>query len=508
MPSDAPDQRQTVHRLHPTSLIFSFLGHVRRYLVPLIVVLFLASKDRWELWFGLAVIPAMLYEVYRYISLRYRFASDELVITDGVIWRNERHIPFARIQNIDHSQGVLQRMLGVAEVSIETAGGAEPEAVLRVLAMPLVDDMRRRVFGLAEAGPRADGESMPEAGDEETTGSRELLRLGAGDLARLGLNPGRGIGIVFVLAGLAWEYEILEGLDVSESLGSTLSESSIGIAIALGLGLALVLLVALLLLSAAWHVVRFFDFRLQRQAGGFRIESGLLTRRTATVPRERIQFLTVSESVLHRCMGRVTVKIETAGGTEKTPESRDWFAPIVRKRDLPRLLRAVHPDLALDGDVVTGADRPGRWRPLAPGARGRMLRRALIVSVGLAAACALAFRPWGGLALAAILPVALWRASVEAGFIGYARTPYGVLFRSGAWHRKWGVTFDEKIQVVTWNANPFDRRHGMATLKVDTAAGGRSGQRIHVPYLPRETARSLQQELVGAAAHAEFRWSS
>jgi putative membrane protein len=263
----------------------------------------------------------------------------------------------------------------------------------------------------------------------------------------------------------------------------------------------------LLALSAAWHVVRLHDFRLERHAGGFRIAYGLLTRRIASVPRERIQLLAVSESVLHRCMGRVSVRIETAGGAESAAEHRQWFAPLVRRGELPRLLREVHPRLDLDESLSFPAGSGVDWRPLAPGERRRMLRRAVLVSIGVAAACALAFRPWGGLVLCVVLPVAAWHAVTESRFLGFARPGYGMLLRSGAWNRAWVVTFDDRMQVVTCTESPFDRRWGMATLAVDTAGAGNSGRRVRVPYLARRTAGELRRELACSAEEAGFRWA-
>ena len=69
--------------------------------MPGIVVLLFASGNRWQLWFMILIAPALVIEVVRYLTLRYRFARDEIIVRQGVIFRNERHIPFDRIQNID-----------------------------------------------------------------------------------------------------------------------------------------------------------------------------------------------------------------------------------------------------------------------------------------------------------------------------------------------------------------------------------------------------------------------
>ena len=51
------------------------------------------------------------------------------------MFRRVRHIPYSRIQNIDAVQNVLHRVLGVAEVNIETGGGDAAEAKMSVLPL-------------------------------------------------------------------------------------------------------------------------------------------------------------------------------------------------------------------------------------------------------------------------------------------------------------------------------------------------------------------------------------
>ena len=83
----------------------------------------------------------------RYVSFRLRYEDHELVIRSGLIFRNERHIPFSRIQNVDAIQNPFHRLFGVVEVRVETGGGKEEEARLSVLSLAAFEEMRQRVFG-------------------------------------------------------------------------------------------------------------------------------------------------------------------------------------------------------------------------------------------------------------------------------------------------------------------------------------------------------------------------
>ena len=93
-------------------------------LLPGILVLIFASRGgRGELWFMLLFLPALIGALFRYWSYRYRFDRDELMIRQGIVFRSERHIPYARIQNIDLVQNPLHRLFRVAEVRLETTAG-------------------------------------------------------------------------------------------------------------------------------------------------------------------------------------------------------------------------------------------------------------------------------------------------------------------------------------------------------------------------------------------------
>lgn len=73
-------------------------------------------------------IPAL---IIRYSTLRYRFEESGIRSQVGLFFRNETVIAFRRIQDIHVSRNIIQRWLGIASVSIQTASGnASPEIVL------------------------------------------------------------------------------------------------------------------------------------------------------------------------------------------------------------------------------------------------------------------------------------------------------------------------------------------------------------------------------------------
>src|SRR5687768_7312769 len=85
-------------RLHPASLIFAIINVIRGAFLPLVVALFSGRGEGGRAGFvtyaafgflGLS----LLWSITRYLSFTYRIEKGELVTREGLIGRQERHIP-------------------------------------------------------------------------------------------------------------------------------------------------------------------------------------------------------------------------------------------------------------------------------------------------------------------------------------------------------------------------------------------------------------------------------
>ena len=507
-------------------------GQLRALLLPAAALIFTAgSRGRdWDLWLMLLLVPYTLAALARSLSFRYRFDEDELVIRKGWVFRSERHIPYARIQNIDAVRNVFHRALGVAEVRVETASGGEPEATMTVLPIAALSEMREFVFSrpatrrlegpplsgvegppLRERGGPAGAASEPlsDAADD----SDALLRLETRDVLLYGFIESRGAVIMAGAFGILWElglfdrlFERATGTELAgggvfrQIVRAMLGRAVISIEAVLA---AVVLFVALLLvlrvLSMAWACLRLYGFVLRRRGDDLRVDYGLLTRVSGTIPLQRIQTLTVTEAPLHRLFDRVSVHIDTAGGTgtEQQAKRREPVAPVIRRENLETLISALVPSVSLT-DV--------EWQPAHPNA----VRRARI-RTGIAAAIASAFaisilRSWSAIA---VIPLAVWAWVYGRKFVthlGWSFVGDAVVFRTGWLWRRLTLARFSKVQVVTRVESPFDRRTGMARVKVDTAGAATNEHTIDIPFLASDTATSLAATLAARAAETAFRW--
>jgi putative membrane protein len=513
MPSD--------QRLHPLSILFGFVGQVPKLLLPGLFVLFTARSSQWgnwELWAMLLVIPYTLVAVWRYVTFRYWYEPHEMVIRTGLLFRNERHIPYARIQNLDAIQNVLHRLLNVVEVRVQTGGGQEPEATMSVLPAAAFEEMRRRVFEqkqVREAPAAGDGAESAEtavpAAVASAGPSRTLLHLPLRELVLGGLIENRGAIIVGAAFGLLWEVGMMDrffgGVIPGQGMTKAIVKEILNTGglpfgrIAFTFTAIAVFLILMRLLSMVWTPLRLYGFTLTRSGEDLRTEYGLLTRVTATIPLRRIQNLTIREGLLHRLFRRAAVKVETAGGSGEGDESasrhRESIAPIIRREALPDFLREVAPEIDLSAVA---------WQKVHPRAFRREIKVPLILFLALALPLVLKFGGWTYALPPVIVVWILVAARIYVAHLGWAVTDGAVLFRSGWLWRRMSVARFAKIQAVAIHESPLDRRAAMARVRVDTAGAGSAGHRVDIPYLARDTARALYDLLSRQAAQTAFRW--
>jgi putative membrane protein len=507
--TDTPEAAIAARRLHPASFIFDLATHARGMLLPGLVLIVTARWTNVDLLAAPIAVVMGVIALVRQLSLSYEIRDTELVVRRSlVVHRSERHIPFARVHNLKTSATPIHRWLGVVEVAIETAGGAEPEATLRVLSHDALDELRAHVSAPTHAG-------APESSaDVSAPPEREVLvALSPRDLVRFGLLNNRGLVIAGALAGLGWEAAAsLQGgapwdprsWTAPWSLVRARGRELLAMASDQSLPILLVVVIGglalLKLLSIVWALVSLHRFRVERLPSSLVVERGLFPRTTTAIPFTRVQRLVVRDRPLLRLTGYVEVQVDTVGGSREERNHREpvWLAPLLPRTGLPSLLAAV-------GLPIVPDEAP--WQPLHPGAARRIRTQLLIV---LVVACGLLWPMAGWRAalsvLAAGTPLAILLGGKQAKAMRYATPAALVLLKAGWLRRTLLATWIDRVQSVTVSTSPFDRRHGMASVLVDTAAGGTLDAKLEIPFLGADTAALVAARLAADAAATRFEW--
>lgn len=79
--------------------------------------------------------------------LSYELLPEEFNLYSGILNKQRRHVPYQRVQSVNQQAGVLQRVLGVCDVKIDTAGGASNDAImLKFVRTSEAEALRSEIF--------------------------------------------------------------------------------------------------------------------------------------------------------------------------------------------------------------------------------------------------------------------------------------------------------------------------------------------------------------------------
>jgi uncharacterized protein len=141
-------------RVSPKARLMWFCNDALRGIV--VMAFLLVTSGPWNWWtiptWVLVVVGAVLlaYAVlvpqWRYVVHRWE-VTDTAVYTQTGWWARERRIaPMSRVQTVDHREGAISRLFGLATVRVTTASSAGAltiEGLDRARALAIVDNLTR-----------------------------------------------------------------------------------------------------------------------------------------------------------------------------------------------------------------------------------------------------------------------------------------------------------------------------------------------------------------------------
>jgi putative membrane protein len=452
-------------RLHPAEIALAALDNVREILFAAVIGLLVGGgsggmSPLFALLIGLGGVALALAAGYvRWINTTYRVAGGALHFRRGILSPDETTIPIARIQAIDATQGPIQRLFGVHELHVQTAGGGSGgEIVLRAVSDVAAHELRG-VAGL----PDPEDAELPE------------WRLGLGGLLVTALTAPQ-IGVILpVVGGLAAVGDDLLSRERSERLVDQLPSDAGGIALVIA-GVA----AAAFLLSFLGAIVAFSGFVLVRDGDRLRIRRGLLQRRAASIPLARVHAVDMVESLLRRPFGLASLRVETAGYRSE-PAAAQTLVPLLPVGGVHALLEQFVPGLAGQTGPLGRPPPRARRRYALPAALAGAVAGGVVTTVW----------PWGWPVLPALAllggleGVLRWRAA------GWRLDGPRIVIRRRLLARRTLLARVDRLQEHELSVSPFQRRARLASLAL-AVGSGRTGR---VRHLDQAVARSLFERL-------------
>lgn len=448
-------------RLHPIASVIQTGKRLRGLILPGIAFIFSVGRHGKE---GLAasliislvvVFITFITGILSWLRFTYRFENGELRIEHGIFISKKRYIPFERIQSIDLTEGILQRIFGLVKVQIETAGGGggeEAEAVLSAISKQdagLIQDYT----ATAKNGEAEEAQPVQE--------EQPVFKISFNQLVILSLTSG-GIGVVIsaVFALLSQLDDLIPFQRLFGGLENWAVHNLFIIGIIVFFGFFLAWLIALVM-----TMLKYANFTVLKTEKDFIISQGLLEKRQITIPLNRIQAIRVNETIFRQIFGYGTVYIESAGGSSAHLERANvTLLPIVRVKQIQSILEPQLPEY-----IFTDS-----FTPLPKRAMWRYILRTWYFVVPIVLLSFIFLKVWGLLSLLLLALVSLWGV-LKYKAAGWTLEDNQLNLRFQFIKRTTVYMKKNKIQSLETRESPFQKKRNLGTIEANVKSGAGAG---------------------------------
>ena len=435
----------------------------------------------WLVALGGLVAIAVIGVLWSLVSWRAtRFAvTDEAVhLRQGVVFKQQRQARLDRLQAVDMVQPLLARLVGLAELRLEVAGGQNSRVSLSFLREAEATALRAELLALAAGIRRPQVQAAAQGpGGDPTDPAQAVAAADGAPAASSGPAP---LGVpAFETAPERVVYEV----PMPRLIGSIVRSTSllwivagvVGLAVALTVGAPAEVMFSVI--PAMFALVSWLWTRLNTGAtfcaatspDGIRLRHGLTEARSQTVPPGRIQAVRMVRPLLWSRKDWWYVQVNIAGyaGDNRNQASETVLHPVATRAEAMTALWLVLPDLGVDDPVAAidagldGFGEDGGYTAAPPSSR------------------------W-------VDPIG-WRRH------GVLVTRQALLVRSGRLRRSFVVVPHERTQSLGLEQGPLQRKFGLASVVAHSTPGPVAPR---VEHLDQHVAARLLDEQAARARHA------
>jgi putative membrane protein len=475
-------------RLHPATMLVAIIRGAPSTLLGLPAVLAVTSSMNLALVLAIAATAFLGAAALRWVAWRrftYVLTDDAVVIESGVLSRNRRTIPYERIADAGIEQGLLQRLFGLATLSLETGGSGQDEGKLDSVSVAEAERLRA-VLRRERAAPSGAETAKKQTDLTQTSVTPVLFAMDTERVLLWGLFNFSLVWIAVGLGALQFLGPLL-GLDnetllhtIATRTGMIASRSNGSLAAAIASSAALVVVLGVVA-GLIRTMLRDYGFTLSGDGGRLRRVRGLLTRSEAVIALPRIQLAAIDSGPVRRRLGWQQLRGQLLGGEGAT--GRQDLAPLARPDEVDRLLTALRLSRIDPAEMIQVSHRHV-WRAVL---RNIALPAVVIAAAALWKAAALFALPL----LLPLLAVALLRRKHHR----YALNGDLLQVQRGVVGRTLWLVPMARIQSISLSCGWIQRRLGLASVRIDTAGAGMfDGPDIH--DLKARDAAKLMADLI------------
>ncbi len=430
-------------------------------------------------WLALAILLlTAAFTILQFRKFIFYVADGELILEKGVFVKDRLAIPFERIQTVNIQQNLVQQIVQLSGVKIDTAGSGKEE--LEIKALSKKDALALKDLLQSERDNSIREEEGIQCSDENEIAFEQRVPLKRKKLVSLSIKQLLIVGLTenHIRSGLI-AFAILWGYasQYAEFIGEELESRSVELGkemVQAGWYALLFFIVTFLVVSTLTSLVRvvlqFFNLEAVLEGQKLWVKAGLLKRIENTIPLNKIQFIEWHDNPLRRSLGFQSLKVFQSKSEDRAKKSVEIPACFPEQEAL--VCKELYPSLEEDPKLLTLKSNPHYARVLIA-----------FFSLPILLISGVIFAKSTYLGVTAFVVLSALNLFLSSRFVSAIQLSLGkeyLIYERGFLFRKRTVLPLFKGQTLSLKQTPFTKKRKLAHLTFSTASGNRSIRYLHI----------------------------
>jgi putative membrane protein len=260
------------------------------------------------------------YLQYRNFLFHLDTENNEFVLCKGILNKTRVAIPVDKIQNVNITQSLLQKIIKVHGLEIDTAGSNKTEVKIKAVSHRQALSLKELL--LDEAGPSIAGESSGEASLHYRQPQHPFIEISLISLFKTGITANYirsfGVLLAFFISSLQYIDDYFKYTEYNGDFYEASQEYFVKY-MAFTLLFIMFLVVVINLFRT---IIRYFNFKITKQNNTLLLSYGLINTRNTIIKPEKVQMVSVSRNYFQKKLDINDLKIKQATDIEVSAEKR------------------------------------------------------------------------------------------------------------------------------------------------------------------------------------------
>lgn len=321
-------QRQSI-----VGILVMFLYSLQKFAkafwpILIIVILNFKNYDRFYLMIGILTVITFfvimgIVSYLKYLNFTFYIdeENDEFIINEGIFSKTKTTIQLNKIQQVTINQSLIQRLVDVYELTVDTAGSNKKEGNIKAISHVLALDLKARLLVNEKTTiNQAEFESYSEISQHKNNVEEiPFIKISFLSLLKIGITANYVKSFVLLLAffiSLSDHIKQFTGRDIlhDEKIGDYVDTSQV---VKLTLMLFIILFSAVIIVNLVKTIFKYFGYTIARQKGSLLLSFGLLNTKSTILKPEKVQITSITQNFFQKKMNVLALKITQATGGEK-----------------------------------------------------------------------------------------------------------------------------------------------------------------------------------------------